>query len=97
MAVLKNLITQKRTKAILKAYGIELTHSIPGRIRFRLQDWEGRQANVKQLIHDLEADADIISAHFTPETGSLLIIYRHSSAMLEQTQRRWLETLKKYS
>lgn len=94
---LKEFLTRKKIESILKQYNIKLVHTSLGRIRLRVNDWENKKAHLKQLIHDIDSDHDIHSVHFTPETGSLLILYNHSKAVEEQTQERWLEALKKYS
>ncbi len=94
---LKEFLMKKKIESTLKQYNIKLVHTSPGRIRLRINDWENKKAKLKHLIHDIDSDHDIHSVHFTPETGSLLILYNHSKAVEEQTQERWLEALKKYS
>jgi hypothetical protein len=59
-------------------------HELPYRTRFRLVASQGRQAASAAVEHALEALQGVRSAHFSNETGSLLVLHDGS----DDTKRR---------
>lgn len=81
---------------VLKRYGLQLKHFIPGRVRFAMPDWQANEAKVLSLIEEMKNDSDVISVEFTKETGSILIYFNKDALNQSDTLNRWKTIIKKY-
>ncbi len=94
---MKEKISQKKIQSALTKYDIELKHFLPGRVRVQVLHWKEREQILQTLLDDIRNDQSIYSVEFTSESGSVLIHYDYEASKLQETQKRWLSVLQKYS
>ncbi|MED4351942.1 hypothetical protein P9265_06275 [Schinkia azotoformans] len=92
----KNKLIKKRIESLLRKYGIQVKHSLPGRIRLGFPGWKEREEKVLRLIEEMKLDPDIASIEFTKETGSALIYFNQNSDNQSNSFNRWLSIIEKY-
>ena len=93
---ISGMIISKNIEKNLLAYGVQVVHFLPGRLRVKLHNWKSREVLLACLIEELRMDKTVTSVHFTKETGTALILYDHSSVNGE-TLKRWIGLFQKYA
>jgi heavy-metal-associated domain-containing protein len=63
----------------MNAGGIRLVHTVPGRVRFKIDDLKGDQERAEQLEQQLSSIHGILEVQVNPLTGSLVALYDPSS------------------
>jgi hypothetical protein len=63
----------------MNAGGIRLVHTVPGRVRFKIDDLKGDQDRAEQLEQQLSSIHGIHEVQVNPRTGSVVAFYDPSS------------------
>ncbi len=92
-----NKLVNKKIESILRKYGIQVRHALPGRIRLGFPEWKTNEDKVLLLMSEMALDPDITSIEFTKETGTALILYKHEAINQSDSITRWLSIIEKYS
>ena len=93
---IKNTMARKQVEVLLKEYGLELKHFLPGRVRVAIVNWQGREKLILNLLEEIKNDPDVISMDFTKETSTVLIYYNKKAIHNPMTVNRWKAQIKKY-
>ena len=96
LEIIQNTIIRKKVDNLLNAYGLELKHFLPGRLRVVILDWQSREEMVLDLISEIKNDADVTSIEFTKETGSVLIYFNKEAMNKPEVLNRWKTKIEKY-
>ncbi|OEH85239.1 hypothetical protein BHU72_06445 [Desulfuribacillus stibiiarsenatis] len=90
MFLINNVILANRIRKILSRNNIDIAHLIPGRLRLKCTGWQDKEDRIYQFLQELEKEPKIESAQYTPETGSLLILFDKSLLQEIQIIEKWL-------
>jgi len=93
---LKQSAIQLAADRMLKPYGLELKHFVPGRLRVAMPNWKSREREVRRLMEEMEQDPDVNYVEFTEITGSLLIEYNKEATLDKAILTRWKGIISKY-
>ncbi len=90
MLSFSDLAVANRVRKLLSKNQIEVAHYIPGRLRLKSPVWKKQGERFRQFISEIEQGAGIQSVTYTPETGSLLVLFDPVVLNDLQTIETWL-------